>query len=64
MSLALLKKVLLKVGGRVIQMNDKCYRCCYYDELFDGMDEYPQCTCEEDERPKWCPERSNTDENS
>lgn len=47
-------------------MDNRCfeYNCCYYDELFDGMDEYPQCTCEEDERPEWCPERSNTDENS
>lgn len=49
---------------QVRQMNDKCYRCCYYDELFDGMDEYSQCACEEDERPEWCPERSNTDGNS
>lgn len=44
-------------------MDSRCYFCEYYDEMFDGEEEYPLCECEGD-KPEWCPERSDTDGNS
>lgn len=42
-------------------MNRDCFKCKYYDYMFDGEEEYPICQCTNDEdEPDYCPEKENT----
>jgi len=41
-------------------MNANCYKCKYYDEIFDGTDEYPFCQVpSKEEKPEYCEEKEN-----
>lgn len=41
-------------------MDDNCYKCDYYAEIFDGIDYYPFCQAlSEEEKPEYCDEKES-----
>ena len=46
-------------------MDYECYKCEYFDLLFDGEDEFPLCQCpKEEDKPQYCSEKEYDDVNT